>query len=82
MIGFFVVCIVATPFAFAGWLINRILQHRLHVAEVQATAHRPALAASPDVEQRLRNLEAIVTSADYDFQQRLRTDPNPGHRAA
>lgn len=82
MVGFFVVCIVATPFAFAGWLVNRILQHKLQVAEIQATARRPALPPNEDVERRLRNLEAIVTSSEYDFQERLRSPDGTGVRAA
>jgi hypothetical protein len=76
MEGFFVLAIVATPFVFTGWLINRIFVHRAHMGEIELTRRYAALpapsAVSPDVEQRLRNLEAIVTSSDYELEQRLR----------
>ena len=67
-----VVLIVATPFTFAGWLIDRVLKHRAAMRQLQVQRQYMALpAASPQVEQRLRNLEAIVTSAEYDFAARM-----------
>jgi hypothetical protein len=80
MSGVFVVMIVATPFVFAGWLIDRILRHRATMRQLAARQHYAALpAASPEMEQRLQNLEAIVTSSDYELLQRIRSGD---HRAA
>lgn len=78
--GLFVLGIVATPFLFAGWLVNRIFEHRVRVQQIQAGAAQlqpgtPAMAALPasaDVERRLANLEAIVCDLDFDLAQRVR----------
>lgn len=77
MPGVFIVMIVATPFVFAGWLIDRVLRHRATMRELQTARRFAALPpASPEVEQRLQNLEAIVTSADYELAQKIGTrDP-------
>jgi hypothetical protein len=69
----FVVLIVAIPFVFAGWLLHRILDHRIQVKRIQAGAQPPPALppAPPEVERRLANLEAIVSSLDYDFAARI-----------
>ncbi len=73
--------IVATPFAFAAWVVDRVLRHRVEVKAVQAGARpMPALPASPEVEQRLANLEAIICSTDYEVAARFPS--SPPHRAA
>jgi hypothetical protein len=79
---FFVLCIVATPFVFVAWLIHRILEHRTNMARALASPRFPALPSptSPDVEQRLANLEAIVASLDFDLVERLRAIDR-GHAA-
>lgn len=71
---FAVVCIVATPFVFTAWLIQRVLDHRTQMAALRQPAPRPALPApsSPEVEQRLANLEAIVSSLDFDLAVKMR----------
>jgi len=76
---FAVLCIVATPFVFAGWLIHRILEHR---SRMQALAARPmpALPLPHDAERRLANLEAIVASLDFDLAAKLR-EGDPGRAA-
>ena len=69
----FVVLIVAIPFVFAGWLIHRILEHRVAVKRLTVGASTArALPPSEEVEQRLANLEAIVASLDYDMAEKLR----------
>ena len=81
---FFVLCIVATPFVFVAWLIHRIFEHRTNMARALAGPYQHALPtpSSPDVEQRLANLEAIVASLDFDLVERLRTaDRGRGHAA-
>jgi len=80
---FFVLCIVATPFVFVGWLIHRIFEHRTKLALALAS---PRLAlpspTSPDVDRRLANLEAIVASLDFDLATKLReADRTRGHAA-
>jgi hypothetical protein len=76
MVGIFVVAIVATPFVFAGWLIHRILTHRAQMRQEALPPAPRALPPDPELEQRVRNLEAIVTSLDYDLAARLRaSDP-------
>jgi hypothetical protein len=80
---FAVVCIVATPFVFVGWLIHRIFEHRAKVALALAPP-RMALpsAPSPDVERRLASLEAIVASLDFDLAAKLRElERTRGHAA-
>lgn len=89
MEGLFVLGIVATPFLFAGWLINRIFEHRLRVKQIEAAGWHPRALpsacdggghqASADTERRLANLEAIVCDVDYDLAKRVRED---GTRAA
>lgn len=81
---FFVLCIVATPFVFVGWLIHRIFEHRANMARALADPRMRALpsAATPDVERRLANLEAIVASLDFDLVERIReSDRSRGHAA-
>jgi len=73
---YFVVLIVATPFVFTGWLINRIFEHRLQVKQLEAGS--PAQAAlgpaqSDETSRRLANLEAVISSLDYDLAERLRS---------
>ena len=74
MIGLYVLAIVATPFVFAAWLINRIFEHRARMRQLEAARYvQPAaLPADPQVEARLANLEAIVCDVDYDLAQRMR----------
>jgi hypothetical protein len=77
MIGIFVLGIVATPFVFAGWLVNRIFEHRARIKHLEAARYvtpalPPAAAADPHIEQRLANLEAIVCDVDYDLARRVR----------
>lgn len=94
MEGLFVLGIVATPFLFAAWLVNRILEHRLRVRQIEAAGWQaralPAGAAAElpleqraDIERRLANLEAIACDVDRDFErdlaQKVRED---GTRAA
>jgi hypothetical protein len=73
---FIVLCIVATPFVFTAWLVQRVLDHRAQIAALRAAPQTPALpayaSASPDVEQRLANLEAIVASLDFDLAAKIR----------
>jgi hypothetical protein len=67
MVGLFALVLVSTPLLFAAWLVNRVLSHRLRVAELRARVSRPALVASelpPELESRLRNLEDIVCSLE------------------
>ncbi len=81
---FFVLCIVATPFLFVGWLIHRIFEHRANMARSLAAPQFAALPSptSPDVERRLANLEAIVASLDFDLAERVRAaDRGRGHAA-
>ncbi|HET6583328.1 MAG TPA: hypothetical protein VFG69_07770 [Nannocystaceae bacterium] len=79
---FAVVCIVATPFVFVGWLINRIFEHRARMQALAVPRPMPALPLPHDVEQRLANLEAIVASVDFDLAERLRdADRTRGHAA-
>lgn len=70
---FFVLCIVATPFVFVGWLIHRIFEHRTKLALALAP-QRMALPSppSPDVERRLANLESIIASLDFDLAAKVR----------
>ena len=74
MIGLYVLAIVATPFLFAAWLVNRIFEHRARMKQLEAARYipPPALPADPQVEQRLANLEAIICDVDYDLAQRVR----------
>lgn len=69
-----VLCIVAVPFVFTGWLINKVFEHRAQMAALRQPPAQPALpaASSPEVEQRLANLEAIVSSLDFDLALKLR----------
>jgi hypothetical protein len=73
---FMVLCIVATPFVFTAWLVQRVLDHRAQIAALRNPAPQPALpaytTASPEVEQRLANLEAIVASLDFDLAVKVR----------
>lgn len=61
---FMVLCIVAVPFVFTAWLVQHVLDHRTQIAALGNLAPMPGLPAytiaSPEVEQRLANLEAIV----------------------
>ncbi len=72
---FMVLCIVATPFVFTAWLIQRVLDHRARMAGLASPPLRMALptpSTSPEVEQRLANLEAIVASVDFDLAVKIR----------
>jgi hypothetical protein len=76
MAGPFILGIVATPFLFAAWLVNRIFEHRVRVQQIRqlhaSPRTMPALPASAEVERRLANLEAIVCDLDFDLAQRVR----------
>lgn len=73
---FMVLCIVAVPFVFTAWLVQRVLDHRAQIAALRNPTPLPALPAytmaSPEVEQRLANLEAIVASLDFDLAVKVR----------
>ncbi|MBK6918426.1 MAG: hypothetical protein IPH07_13600 [Deltaproteobacteria bacterium] len=82
MVGPFVLGIIATPFIFAGWVINRVLEHRMRVHQLQRglpPASRPQLAAvagtaavPPELERRIANLEAVICDLDFDLARRVR----------
>jgi hypothetical protein len=83
MVGLFVLTLVATPLAFAAWLVNRVLHHRLEVAQIRAQS-RPALPPAElpmSVESRIQTLEDIVCSLDLDLHSRLRRADGPDHAA-
>jgi len=73
---FMVLCIVATPFVFTAWVVQRVLDHRAQIAALRHAPQQQALPAytiaSPEVEQRLANLEAIVASLDFDLAVKVR----------
>lgn len=80
MVGPFVLAIIATPFVFAAWVIHRALEHRMRVHQLQRgqlPAARPQLAvappaASPELERRVANLEAVICDLDFDLARRVR----------
>lgn len=79
---FAAVLIVAIPFLFVGWVINRIFEHRARMQGLAAPRPMPALPLPGDVERRLANLEAIVASLDFDFVEKLRdAERSRGHAA-
>jgi hypothetical protein len=84
VVGLFVLGIVATPFLFAGWVVNRVFEHRTRIKQLEANRYvmPPALppAYDPQVEQRLANLEAVICDLDYDLAQRVR-GLDPGRAA-
>jgi hypothetical protein len=78
LVGLFVILLVATPLVFTGWLVNRVLQHRLRVAEIRA--HRRLALPPPggsEIEARVRNLEDIVCSLDFELAAKLRQVSEP-----
>lgn len=80
---FAAVLIVAIPFVFVGWVINRIFEHRARMqGALSAPRPMPALPLSDDTERRLANLEAIVASLDFEFVEKLREAERARGRAA
>ena len=75
---FAAVLIVAIPFLFVGWVVNRVLEHRARMQGIAAPRPIPALPMPTpnDVERRLANLEAIVASLDFDFVEKLSSRPS------
>lgn len=82
MEGLFVLGIVATPFLFAGWLVNRIFEHRLRVKQIEAAGWQqralpsaifdPGPERGAETDRRLAALEAIVCDLDYDLAKKVR----------
>lgn len=83
VVGLFVITLVATPLVFAGWLVQRVFAHRLKLLEMQAQARRalPPAQVPSEIEARIRNLEDIVCSLDFDLQTKLRQSDGT-HRGA
>lgn len=72
--AFMILAIVATPFLFTAWLINRILEHRKSMRGLTATVGelRALTAARDELEARVQTLEEIVTSQEFELDRRLR----------
>jgi hypothetical protein len=83
LVGLFVLILVATPFVFAAWLVSRVFDHRLKIAQIRSQTRLalPAAQVPTEVESRLRNLEDIVCGLDFDLQDRLREASGPDRAA-